>query len=421
MFKKLRNRFLILNLITISVMMLIAFASIYLITYQNVYTDIDMDLHRISDFYRKSNENPNQQQPNFSNSQPTYKDKHPSERSVSFSLITDIQWNIVDASSIFDMDSEFYERAKAEAISQNKDIGNFKLNDNHWAYIVQPDHNGYMIVFFDITSQQGILVNLIYTFFIVALIMFIIIFFISIFFANRSINPVKEAFYKQKQFIADASHELKTPIAIINTNVDVLLSYGDDTINNQSKWLGYIKSESERMTKLTNDLLYLTQMDYTDMIMISSEFSLSEAVENVILTMEAVIFENNISLNYEIEPNLVIRGNNEQLKQVVMILLDNALKYTNAKGLVDITLKKRNNDVVLSVTNTGEGIPEEHLERIFDRFYRTDKSRARTCGGYGLGLAIAKAIIDQQKGRIYAKSIINEYTTFFVELPLVSS
>lgn len=246
--------------------------------------------------------------------------------------------------------------------------------------------------------------------------MLIILYFASRFFANRSIAPVKEAFEKQKQFIADASHELKTPLTIINTNADVLLSNSDDTIHNQSKWLHYIKSETERMTSLTNDLLYLTEMDDSRSRMIYSKFNLSDVVENIILTMEAVIFEKHISLEYDIEPDLTVLGNSEQIKQVIMILLDNAVKYSNPKGSVTLSLKKQHNDMVLAVTNTGEGIAPEHLASIFDRFYRTNASRARKQGGYGLGLAIAKSIIEQHKGKIYAKSFVGESTTFYVHL-----
>lgn len=416
MFKKLRNRFLILNLVIISVMMLISFASIYLITYENVRTGIAKKLNIISNHYQQLGHH---SRPKLDDTQTDHSTLSP-EHSISFSLMTDKQWNITTVSSIFDMDTKFYESIKKEALIQKKDTGKFKLDGNYWAFIVQPVSEGYMIVFLDITSQQAIITNLVYTFLVVALVMVIVIFFISKFFANRAISPVKEAFDTQKQFIADASHELRTPLAIINSNVDVLLSKGEDTINNQSKWLHYIKSESERMTKLTNDLLYLAQVGFSDTTMSFSEFNLSEAVENVIITMEAVIFENNISLHYEIEPDLVTYGNNEQIKQVVIILLDNALKYTTEKGLVNITLKKRYNNIILKVSNTGEGITEDHLERIFDRFYRTDKSRVRKHGSYGLGLAIAKAIVDQHKGKIYAKSVLKEKTTFYIELPLVS-
>lgn len=405
MFKQLRNKFLILNLVTISVMMLMAFTAIYLMTYNNVRRDIDMELRKISEPIHRPNEIPKQ--------------GPPLERSLSFTLTTDSSGDITSSFSIFDMDKEFYEAAKEEALSQNKDTGNFKMEGYYWTFMKRPSPEGYRIVFLDITSRQAILTNLIYTFLIAALAMIIVIFFISRSFANRSIKPIKEAFDKQKQFIADASHELKTPLAVINTNVDVLLSNGEDNINSQSKWLYYIKSEVERMSKLTNDLLYLARLDRSDAKMLFSVIDMSETVQDVILTMEAVIYENNIALNYEIEPGLKTYGNSEQIKQVVMILLDNALKYTDSKGNIDVNLKQNNNSVVLSVANTGEGIPDEYVDKIFDRFYRIDKSRSRKSGGYGLGLSIARAIVEQHEGRIWAKSILNEKTTFSVELPRV--
>ncbi|KUO75279.1 MAG: histidine kinase [Clostridia bacterium BRH_c25] len=410
MFTKLRNRFLILNLIIISVMMLFAFSSIYLITYKNVHDNINMELNRISEFNRKPDIIPGQPQPSFDNAPPR-------ERSVSFTILTDSNWNTLFISSIFDMDEEFYDTAKNNAVSQNTRTGEIKLDGNYWAFIIKPAPDGYRLAFLDITPRQGILTNLVYTFLVVASVMLIFIFFISRFFANKAIKPVKEAFDKQKQFIADASHELKTPLTVINTNVDVLLSNGDANINSQSKWLHYIKSEVERMAKLTGELLYLTQLDYSDAGMIYSDFDLSETVENVILTMEAVIFENNLTFKYDVESSLIFHGNSEQLKQVVMILLDNAVKYASSKGMVSIALKKNNNNISLSVANTGEGISEEQINKIFDRFYRTDKSRTRKSGGYGLGLSIAKSIIEQHGGKISAKSNINEGTTFIVELP----
>ncbi|AOZ92995.1 sensor histidine kinase [Paenibacillus crassostreae] len=425
MFNKLRNRFLIVNLVTISIMMLVAFASIYVITYRDVQNDIDMDLRRISESYQKSPgyfDRPGDNEgisplPFMDNDDPMSNNRSaPMERSVSFMLLTDEEWNLIDTTSQFTMDDEIYELALEEAVSMNQDSGQFSLDDSHWVFRMQHTNLGNMIVFLDISAQQNILTNLIYTFTVVGLVMLIILFFISRFFANRSIAPVKEAFDKQKQFIADASHELKTPLTIINTNADVLLSNSQDTIEEQAKWLHYIKSETERMARLTNDLLYLTQMDDSRARMIFTEFNVSDAVENIILTMEAVIFEKDVSLHYDIEPQLSVQGNLEQIKQVVMILVDNAVKYTNSKGSVTISLKKQLNGIMLAVTNTGEGIDPEHLTRIFDRFYRTDTSRARKQGGYGLGLAIAKSIIEQHKGKIYAKSVVGESTTFYVHL-----
>jgi signal transduction histidine kinase len=419
MFNRLRNRFLVLNLVIISFMMLVAFAAIYTITYRNVQNDIQMELHRVSEFYRKPDGNLGK--PPMSENRPSQPNSDaispPMERSISFALQTDAQWNLTDVNSRFDMDAEFYELARSKAAANPKSNGICTIEGHRWAYTVQQNASGYSIVYLDVTAQQTIVTNLVYTFAAVGLVMLVVIYFTSRYFANRSIAPVKEAFNKQKRFIADASHELKTPLAVINTNADVLLSNSEDTIRDQAKWLHHIKSETERMKTLTNDLLYLTEMDDARARMIYTPFNVSEAVESVILTMEAVIFEKNIRLEYEIEPGLNLHGNSEQIKQVVMILLDNAIKYTHPQGLITLALKKRHHETVLSVTNTGEGIPSEHLGKIFDRFYRADPSRSRKHGGYGLGLAIAKSIIEQHKGRVYAKSTVNESTTFYVHLP----
>lgn len=421
MFKKLRNRFLILNLVIISVMLLISFTSIYAITHKNIYTQIDMDLDKLSGNDDKgnkpkiNNEMPNDKQMDAPQNDFT-KGQGPMER-YAFTVTTDGNWNKISTFSRFSISDEFYESAKKAAINKKVNRGYISVDDTDLAFVINHTSVGYNLYFLDITFQKNTLRSLIYTFTIVAFFMLIIIFLISRFFANRSIQPIKEAFDKQKQFIADASHELKTPLTVINTNVDVLLSNKDDFIHNQSKWLYYIKSEAERMNKLTSDLLYLAQVDYSDVKMIFSDFNLSEAVEHIILTMEGVVFENNIALHYDIEPSLIVSGNIEQLKQVIMIFLDNAIKYTNKKGKINLVLNKTHNKINLSVTNTGKGIPEEHISKIFNRFYRTDKSRARDSGGYGLGLSIAKAIVEQHNGKISVKSIVDKETTFTIELP----
>ncbi len=419
MFKQLRNKFLILNLVIISVLMLIAFGTIYIITYGNVQQDIENELKRVSEPGRRTAELPRSPWAGLDNPLFSDYDVDPSqpEPSASFTILTDPEGHEALVISLFQMQNEFYEAAKDAALASQKSSGRFKLADKHWAFDLQLHPVGYRIIYVDITSRQAILTNLVYTFLIVGLVMLVCIYFISRFFANKAIQPIKEAFDKQKQFVSDASHELKTPLAVINTNVDVLLANGEDTISNQAKWLHYIKSESERMSKLTKDLLYLAHVDYSENKLVFTDFNLSECVENLILTMEAVIFENNISLDYEIEPNIILKGSSEQMKQVLMILLDNAIKYTTPKGLITISLKKQLNVISLSVTNTGSGIPKEHMDKLFDRFYRADQARARESGGYGLGLSIAKAIVDSHRGRITIKSIINKSATFIVELP----
>ncbi|TBL70790.1 sensor histidine kinase [Paenibacillus thalictri] len=418
MFDKLRSRLLLMNMVIISVIMLGAFASIYTFTYQNVRKDIGMELDHVSDSYlkpegaggkkgggpqgRKGMDGPGMERDRA--------------RAFSFALQTDGKWNVTEKFSQLDLTADFYIAAVKKASEQPVPLNQFTLSGTRWAYTVKPNPEGYLVVYMDVTAEQTILTNLIYTFAVVALVMLGIIYLASRYFANRSIAPVKEAFEKQKRFIADASHELKTPLAVINTNADVLLANGEDTIDEQAKWLHHIKSETERMKVLTNDLLYLTEMDDARMEMMQVPFNMSEAVESVILTMEAVVYESGLSLDYDIEPDLTVKGSSEQIKQVTMILLDNAIKYSNPQGAIKLTLKKHQHQVQLTVTNTGAGIPAEHVDKIFDRFYRVDASRSRQNGGYGLGLAIAKSIVSQHRGKIAVKSMPNGTTTFYVQL-----
>ena len=409
MFVKLRNQFLIISMITTFVVLFIAFSSIYLITCQKLKSDIRAELQKVYHFYQKSSQNKKAFQED-----PTLLHSEPQGHSSSFEIKTNSKWHIIETRSKFDFNNEFFQHVTNEIASRGVTQGSLDFNESRWAYVVYKKESNYLIYSVDVTNQLRIVNTLIYSFIFVGFIILVIIFFTNRFFANRYIAPVKEAFTKQKQFIADASHELKTPLAIISTNTDVLLDNGEDTISNQSKWIHHIQEETSRMKELTNNLLYLTEIDHTQTQMLYVPFNLSETVESVILTMEAIIFEKNISLHYEIEPNLNIQGNEEQIKQVIMILLDNAIKYNHLMGSLVLRLRKQNSDVVLSVQNTGDGISSEHLDKIFDRFYRTDSSRSRKLGGYGLGLAIAKSIIEQHKGKIYAKSTLNETTTFYV-------
>jgi len=417
MFTRLRNRLLLMNMVIISILMFAAFSAIYAITYQNTKRDIDMELGRVFNFYHPNDG----KQPLGGNKRPPMGgaglSAPPPERTVSFALQTDRQWNITSMDSHYDMDDEFYRTAVAKAAAHPSTSGRFTLDGTRWAYAVQTNRGGYSIAYLDVTAQQKILTNLIYTFAAVALVMLAALYLTSRYFANRSIAPIREAFDKQKRFIADASHELKTPLAVISTNADVLLANSDETIGAQAKWLHHIKAETERMKSLTNDLLYLAKMDDARTDLIRVPFNVSEAVESVLLTMEAVIYERNLSLAYEIEPGLFAVGNSEQIQQVVLILLDNAVKYANPQGSIRLSLKRQHHHLQLSVSNTGPGIPPEHLDKIFDRFYRADASRSRKQGGYGLGLAIAKAIVEQHKGKIQVRSAEGEETTFTVQLP----
>ena len=220
------------------------------------------------------------------------------------------------------------------------------------------------------------------------------------------IKPVEEAFTKQKQFISDASHELKTPIAVISANAELLSGE-----IGENKWLSYIQSESERMNKLVTSLLTLTRIEMQSEKPQLTRFDICNAVMQVTMPFESVAFESGISLECELTEQIFINGNEQQLKQVVAILTDNAIKHCFYGGRVLVNVWLYKNKCHITVSNTGEPIPEELKEKIFERFFRSDESRHREENRYGLGLAIAKQIVDNHNGTISVNCEAG-YTTF---------
>lgn len=170
------------------------------------------------------------------------------------------------------------------------------------------------------------------------------------------------------------------------------------------------------MSRLIEDMLNLAKIDDGREIYEISLIDLSNLIQNILLTFEAYIFEKNITLESIVKENIIIKGNKENIKKAIIILLDNAIKYTNKNGSILVKLEEEKNKVRISIRNTGDGIKKEYLDKIFERFYRVDESRVRSTGGYGLGLSIAKSIIGFHKGKIYAESNFGIDTTFTIEL-----
>ena len=209
------------------------------------------------------------------------------------------------------------------------------------------------------------------------------------------VKPVEETFEKQKQFISDASHELKTPLAVIEANADVL----ENEIG-KNKWINYIQNEAESMNKLINELLLLAKIENIDNIKENKQFDLSKEIEIILSMFESMAYEKQISIQNNIEKNIIINANKEDIEHIVSTLTDNAIKHTEPEKEVRVELKKEKNEIVLEVKNIGKPIPEEEREKIFERFYRIDKSRNRKEKRYGLGLAIAKATVQKYNGTI---------------------
>ena len=224
--------------------------------------------------------------------------------------------------------------------------------------------------------------------------------------SNWLIKPVDEAFKKQKQFIFDASHELKTPLSVIMTSAECLSKNPKET-----KWLNNIQSETERMNKLVLDLLNLAKYENSCENRILAIADLSKLVEKSVLTFESVIYDKGLKLKYNIDNNIKFKCVDEEIKQLIEILVDNAIKHAYNNSTIIINLTKRKDEISLVVKNRGTKIPKEEQSKIFERFYRSDNSRNRNENRYGLGLAIAKNIIANYNGKIHVECK-NGYTSF---------
>jgi len=403
MFKRLRNKFLIMHMGIVALIIFVFLGTQLIIMYNNMERDTDMALNSAmmppGDMFAVRIIEPGERgerairQPRLS---PT------------FTLWLDQDRQIVRIISTFSVDEEFCEQMLAAALADNNTKGSLDYDGAYFKYRL----DGSRIIFLDATKEMDMFIGNIYSSLWIAIPTLLLVFLISLLFANRSIKPIEVSYNKQKEFVADASHELKTPLAVIATNADMLLGSADAE---QRKWLSYIKTEIERMSSLTESLLYLARMDYTEDNAAPEILDLSKMVADYLLPLEALFYENKINAEVQIIPDIKIKANAEQVRRLIGILADNAVKYND--GNIGITLERTASEAVLTVFNTGKGIEAAEIEHIWDRFYRGDKSRS-SAGGFGLGLAIAKSIATRSNGYIMAESQENEWTRFTVRLPL---
>ncbi|MDE6774751.1 MAG: GHKL domain-containing protein [Ruminococcus sp.] len=279
------------------------------------------------------------------------------------------------------------------------------------SFCTEKKSNGTLIVLTDRTAEMDMMNKLKRTTVIVGIISIILLSGAAYFLSGLIVRPLRETFDKQKQFISDASHELKTPLTVISANADVLAGE-----IGENKWLTYIQEQAGRMNILVNDLLSLTRLENKTRDFITSEFDLSRAVENAALPFECQAFESGKNFVLNIEEGIRINANEQHIRQMTGIFIDNALKYSKEKGTVRVSLVRDEGKTVLSVYNTGNGVRQDEVDRLFERFYRSDESRNRSTGGYGLGLAIAKSIIDKHNFRIQVENQEGKSICFVVTM-----
>lgn len=267
------------------------------------------------------------------------------------------------------------------------------------------------IVYLDKTYEDYLIHDFTVRTAVIGVIGWLAFFGITIIIAHIALKPVERSWEQQQRLVADVSHELKTPVAVIRSNVDIISQSPDSTVASQGKWLGYIEAETERLSTLITNMLYLAKTE--DERSKSAAFCLidfSELCEETVLPFESICFEKGLSLEYTIQPGIFINGNADLLKQLVVIFMDNACKYSDPNKPIVFSLSEKQEHAVMSVTDYGKVILPEEAKHIFERFYRADAARSHS--GYGLGLSIAKTIIDAHGAKVSLASG-NESGTVF--------
>ncbi len=303
----------------------------------------------------------------------------------------------LDEESLIELAQQLMEGSKQKGVTRNL------------LYEITDKGDYILAAFLDNTlmmENAGALIN--YTL-IFGCIVLVFLFFLSRYLARRIVAPLEESYRRQKQFISDAGHELKTPVAVVNANLEILSRQ-----IGENQWLSNIQYENERMSALITQLLELARTESTSPVM--ENVDLSRLVWGEVLPFETVAYERGLTLDCQLTDDIFINGNSLQLKQLTSILLDNALRHNQGGSVITVSLKKERSHAVLSVINSGKPIPEEQKSQLFERFYRADPARIAEDGHYGLGLAIAQSIAGAHKGTIQVQCYDGK-VEFSVKLP----
>ena len=321
---------------------------------------------------------------------------------------------IAASGGYFDLtDREYLQEIINEALLSDRETG--ELEEHGLRYLKSVSPRGYTIVFSDTTTESATLKHLFYSclaIFFVAMILFLGI---SILLSHWVIKPVATAWDQQRQFVADASHELKTPLSVIMANAELM--QGEDLGEEERRtYSGNILSTTYQIRSLVENMLEMARVDNGTVKMNFDTVDFSQLVSDAALSFQLLYEEKGMGLRCAVPDGISINGSEQHLYQVLDVLLDNALKYSVPDSTVSVNLVSNGKNCLLSISSPGDPISKEDLKNIFKRFYRADKARVMN-GSYGLGLSIAESIVEAHKGKIWAESG-NGYNTFFVQLPL---
>lgn len=292
----------------------------------------------------------------------------------------------IDEAKATDYATSLYKKQKSAGFYGNYRYGTTTTADNETMYI-----------FVDCTKELSSFKNFLLVSIAVGVSAFTAVFVLVFFLSGRVMKPIADSYAKQKRFITDASHEIKTPLTVIGANTEVLEMQG--TTN---EWTESIREQVKRLTALTEKMVFLARMDEDNQTLKATDFSLSDAVEETVKPFCAVAVSRGLTLDSDIQKGITYCGDETMIRQLVSLLIDNALKYSDETGNVNVQLKTVGSKIYLSISNPAKELDGD-LNILFERFYRNDKSRNSETGGHGIGLSVAKAIVEAHKGKIAAR------------------
>jgi len=397
MIKQLKKRFVLVTTISISLILLILLGAINTINYQNTMTKIDNDLIFVVESSAAAEKTRDA----------LIQTEHPRELEIgipddpSRNFARAFTASVDNNGEVTTVDTTYYsilEDEDALDLAQAAvDTGTSEgfIEDYKYSYDEATHQVALLDCSIELQSIENFLIISIFAFLggIVLVVVLVLLM------MGTAIKPIVESYEKQKQFITDVSHELKTPLTIIETNTELT-----EMENGESRWTKNSHKQVKRLQKLTNDLVTLTRMDEEQEKLMMTQVNISEVANDVIMGYEPLCVAVNKTLKTDIAEELRIKGNRDSIEKLISILLDNAIKYANDQGTIEMTLKKTGKKNILTVSNTVDEIEQGNHNEYFERFYRSDKSRNSERGGHGIGLSIAKAIVYQHKGKIKAES-----------------
>lgn len=426
MFQKLRLKLTIVNVSVILSLFVILIVGAYFLTRYDMERRTTFRVERImADLQAGLSVEPDKPPPGFRpgpESPPPRLPLGPGGRppSVPFFFVeTSPAGAIVTQSANQPLDQTELAALTAKALQSEGRRGKVGLAGSEFIYLKEPlaGDRGQAIVFHDLSQGQEMQLGLLTALVVVGAACALLSFGASFVMAERAMLPIRRAWQQQKDFLSDASHELRSPLAVIQTNLDVVRLKPEETVGSQDKWLDNIQEEVANMAKLVDSLLFLARAEAAQQVLVRVPFAFDEALLRAVAPYEAVAAAKGVVLVAAAGAKAAGYGDEARIRQVIGILLDNAIRHTPAGGKVTVALTRADSQVLLTVADTGEGIGPGHLDKIFERFYQVDKARAK--GGAGLGLAIAKWIVESHGGAISVASTPGQGSTFSIWLPLV--